>query len=308
MWFIFALITMIVWGIGDVFYKLGAEVQEKYSHLKTGMMVGLVMGLHAIFMLLTTDMNYDPVNLLIYLPVSFFYILSMVIGYYGLRYLQVSITSPIENSSGAITALLCLVFLHKSLDWLSGSGIVLICAGIFALSMIEKRKETQNITKEDKKYRTGFVAIIFPILYCIFDAIGTFLDAYYLDDVEKTPLVNVTEETFENVANTSYELTFLIAAILIIIYLLRKGESIRPADERKRGLAAVAETFGQFTYVYAMSGNGVVAAPMVSAYCIVTLIISRIFLKEKLSKPQSIAIAIVVLGIIFMGISEGLEG
>ncbi len=308
MWFIFALITMIVWGIGDVFYKLGAEVQEKYSHLKTGMMVGLVMGLHAIFMLLTTDMNYDPVNLLIYLPVSFFYILSMVIGYYGLRYLQVSITSPIENSSGAITALLCLVFLHKSLDWLSGSGIVLICAGIFALSMIEKRKETQNITKEDKKYRTGFVAIIFPILYCIFDAIGTFLDAYYLDDVEKTPLVNVTEETFENVANTSYELTFLIAAILIIIYLLRKGESIRPADERKRGLAAVAETFGQFTYVYAMSGNGVVAAPMVSAYCIVTLIISRIFLKEKLSKPQSIAIAIVILGIIFMGISEGLEG
>ena len=43
MWFIFALITLFAWGGADLFYKKGADEDDKYSHLKTSMMVGLVM-------------------------------------------------------------------------------------------------------------------------------------------------------------------------------------------------------------------------------------------------------------------------
>ena len=114
MWFVFALVTLISWGIADLFYKKGADEKDKYSHLKTSMMVGIVMGIHAICMLIFTDMNYDFTNILIYLPVSLMYILSMTIGYFGLRYLELSISSPIQNSSGAVTCLLCLIFLHQT--------------------------------------------------------------------------------------------------------------------------------------------------------------------------------------------------
>lgn len=306
MWFVFALITTVAWGAADLFYKRGADENDRYSHLKTGMVVGFVMGLHAVIMLLTTDMGFDVRNILIYLPVSLMYILSMVVGYFGLRYLELSISSPIQNSSGAVTALLCLIILRQTMDGLSAAGVVLTCVGVFALGVIEKRSETPVTSVGDSKYRSGFAAFMIPVIYCIIDALGTFFDAYYLDDIETTPLVGVTEDTFENVANTSYELTFLIAAVMIFIFLKIKKQPIGFIAQKDRGAAAVFETVGQFTYVYALSGNGVVAAPMISAYCIVSLILSRIFLKEKLTKAQTAAVIIVIAGIVLMGISEGL--
>lgn len=126
MWFVFALITLLAWGVADLFYKKGADEKDKYSHLKTAMMVGFVMGIHAVGMLIFTDMNYDIRNMIVYLPVSLMYILSMTIGYFGLRYLEVSISSPIQNSSGAITCVLCFLFLHQVLDHISMIAIICI--------------------------------------------------------------------------------------------------------------------------------------------------------------------------------------
>ncbi len=159
-----------------------------------------------------------------------------------------------------------------------------------------------------RKYRIGFVAFFMPIFYCIIDALGTFLDAYYLDDFSSTPLVGVTEENFEDVANISYELTFFIVAVLLFIFVrLIKKEKIVPKEQGARLGAAIFETAGQFVYVRAMSGgNGIIAAPMVAAYSIVSIILSRIFLKEKLPWKQYIAVFIIMLGIIILGVLEGM--
>ncbi len=134
---------------------------------------------------------------------------------------------------------------------------------------------------------------------------GTFFDAYYLDSLETTPLINVTEETLENVANTSYELTFLICAILIFVFIrFIKKEKMGSKKQGERIGAAIFETLGQFTYVYALSGNGILAAGMISAYSIVSVVLSRIFLKEKLNIKQYVVIIIVMIGIVLLGINE----
>lgn len=295
---------MLSWGVADLFYKKGANEKDKYSHLKTSMMVGIVMGIHAICMLIFTDMNYDFTNILIYLPVSLMYILSMTIGYFGLRYLELSISSPIQNSSGAVTCLLCLIFLHQTLDTISAVAVICIFVGIFLLGVLEKSKQKGFEELNNKKYKIGFVAFMMPIFYCIIDALGTFFDAYYLESLEQTPLINVTEATLENVANTSYELTFLICAILIFVFLkFIKKEKIIITEQKDRVGAAIFETLGQFTYVYALSGSSVVAASMISAYSIVSIILSRIFLKEALNKKQYAVIALVMLGIVLLGIA-----
>lgn len=305
MWFVFALSTLLCWGIADLFYKKGANEKDKYSHLKTSMMVGLVMGIHAICMLAFTDMNYNFKNILIYLPVSLMYILSMTIGYFGLRYLEVSISSPIQNSSGAVTCLLCLIFLNQALDKITAIAVICISVGIFMLGVLEKSKQKKYQELNEKKYKIGFVAFTIPIIYCVIDALGTFFDAYYLDSIETTPLLNVTEVTLENVANTSYELTFLICAIIIFIFLrFIKKEKVHIKEQKERIGAAVFETLGQFTYVYAMSRNGAVAAPMISAYSIISVILSRIFLKEKLDNKQYLIIALVMSGIILLGTTD----
>ena len=305
MWFIFALLTTLSWGAADLFYKKGADENDRYSHLKTTVIVGLVMGIHAAYTLLTQDIGYNFENILIYLPVSLMYILSMTVGYFGLRYLELSISSPIQNSSGAVACILCLIILGQTMDMLSTAGVVLICLGVISLGIVEKRIQDSLETGDNRKYKIGFVAFVMPILYCIIDALGTFFDAYYLDDIATTPLKDVTEQTFETVANTSYELTFFIcAAILYVFIRFFKGQSFEPKMQGNRLTAAIFETVGQFFYVYALSGNGVVAAPMIASYCIVSIIFSRIFLKEKLTLPQYITIFVAIAGIILLGIAD----
>lgn len=309
MWFIFALVTMLFWGGADLMYKKGAVESDKYSHLKTSIAVGLVMGIHTFCVLLFGNINYDFRNIIVYLPVSMMYILSMTIGYFGLRYLELSISSPIQNASGAVSCILCLIFLGQRLDIISTLGVILVCLGVIVLGIIEKKMNDDPLTQENKKYKIGFVAFFMPILYCIIDSLGTFFDAYYLDDVSTTPLLNVTENTLENVANVSYELSFFIVAVILFIFVkFIKKQSFKITDQKDRLGAAVLETGGQFFYVYAMSGNGVIAAPMIASYCIVSIILSRLILKEKLEKNQYFSVLFVILGILMLGISEGLAG
>ncbi len=304
-WFAFSLITMLAWGAADLFYKKGAVETDRFSHLKTSVMVGLVMGIHACTTLIFGGIHYQPINLLLYLPVSSMYILSMTVGYFGLRYLELSISSPIQNTSGAVVCILCAIFLHQRMELPLVAAVAVIYIAIFLLGVMEKKQADALREAGDEKYRIGFIAFFMPIIYCVIDALGTFFDAYYLDDISTTPLKGVTEETLEAVANTSYELTFFIVAVLLFCYMrFIKKEKMPVRMQGARTIAAVFETSGQFTYVYAMSDEAIVAAPMVACYSVVSMILSRIFLKEKLTVKQYLCIAVVMAGIAVLGIYD----
>ena len=47
--------------------------------------------------------------------------------------------------------------------------------------------------------------------------------------------------------------------------------------------------------------NAIVAAPMISSYCVMSLVWSRLFLKEKLTKAQYAVIAVAAVGIAILG-------
>ncbi len=307
MWFIFALITFFAWGTADLFYKKGSVESERYSHLKTSVMVGLVMGIVAVGTIIIKDIDYDPINLLIYLPVSLMYILSMTVGYFGLRYLELSVSSPIQNASGAVSCLIMMIAFRELPSLLEGIAVVLITAGVVMLGVFEKQKENEFISENDKKYKIGFVAFMMPIAYCIIDSLGTALDGIYLDDINSTLLQNVTEANFEDVANVSYMFTFLIVALALAVYVYGiKKEPFNIKGQGSRTLAAACEAGGQLTYVYAMSGNGMVAAPMIASYCVASVVLARIFLKEKLAFKQYMMVFCVFAGILLLGIAEGL--
>ena len=306
-WLFFSIATAILWGTAELFYKKGAQPDEKYSHLKICVWVGIVMGAHAIFTLLTQDINYNPINIIRYLPVSLLYIVSMAFSYFGMRFLEESISDPIENTAGVICTLLFVIFLQEEISVFTWVAIAVITIGVLGVSFLENRGETAR----KKKYGKGLAIIAFcmPFVYALLDAFGTFLDdAFFLiEDVANSPLVDVTGDTIEAVANTSYELTFALFALGLFIFMKAKKVKFGPIPKHKdKILAAVFETAGQFTYVYALGGVDAVAAPILSSVCVVSLLLSRIFLKEKLSWKTYIFIAIVIIGILLLAISEEL--
>ncbi len=304
-WLFFSVMTALLWGTAELFYKKGALPNEKYSHLKICVCVGAVMGIHAIFTLLTQDINYNPINIIRYLPVSLFYILSMAFSYFGMRFLEESISDPIENTAGVIWTLLFVIFLKEEISVLTWVAIGVITVGILGVSFLENHVDTTRQKKLGKKL--AVVAFCMPFVYALLDAFGTFLDdAFFLiDDAANSPFVDVTDETIEAVANTSYELTFAFFALGLFLFMKFKKVKFGPIHQQKdKLLAAVFETAGQFTYVYTLGGIDAIAAPILSSVCIVSLLLSRIFLKEKLSWKTYVFIAIVIIGILLLAVSE----
>ncbi|MBE6922448.1 MAG: DMT family transporter [Ruminococcaceae bacterium] len=306
-WLFFSVATALLWGTAELFYKKGARPDEKYSHLKISVWVGVVMGIHAVYTLLTQDIGFNPMNLLIYLPVSLFYIFSMTFSYFGMRFLEESISDPIENTAGVICVLLFAIFMGDEFSALTWIAVAVITVGVVGVSYLENKGETPRKKTYGKKL--AVVAFIMPFLYALLDAFGTFLDdAFFLvEDIAAAPFVDVTEETMEAVANTSYELTFALFALGLFIFMKAKGVKFGSVPQHKdKILAAVFETAGQFTYVYALGGVDAVAAPILSSVCVVSLLLSRIFLKEKLSWKTYAFIAVVIVGILLLAVAEEL--
>lgn len=301
MWFPLALITALFWGGSDLFSKMGTDPRDKYSHLRIIIMVGAVMGIHGAVLLLITHRDFDPMSMVRYLPVSALYIGAMALGYVGLRFLDLSVSSPVCNSSGAVAALLCFLFLpatRADMNAWKFLAIALVVAGIVLLSVFDMKDENKarrfrGEVIEDK-YRVSAIAVFLPIFYCLLDALGTFGDMVVLDSL-------VSEEE----AEIAYEFTFLLCAIACFLFLVvGKKQKFHIWQEREKGLAALCETAGQFCYVYAIAANPIMAAPLISSYCVFSVILSRIILKEKLTPRQYGAIATAVCGIVIMGVFD----
>ena len=304
-WLFFSIATALLWGTAELFYKKGARPDEKYSHLKICVWVGIVMGLHAVFTLLTQDIGYNPVNLIRYLPVSLMYIVSMAFSYFGMRFLEESISDPIENTAGVLCVVLFAVFMKDEFSLLTWIAVAIIAIGVVGVGYLENKGETPRKKKYGKKL--AIVAFIMPFIYAFLDAFGTFLDdAFFLvEDIAETPLIDVTEETIEAVANTSYELTFALFALGLFIFMKSKKVKFGGVPQHKdKILAAVFETAGQFTYVYALGGVDAVAAPILSSVCVISLLLSRIFLKEKLNWKTYAFITVVIVGILLLAVAE----
>ena len=302
MWLFFSLLTTLLWGVAELFYKKGSHEDRKYDHLRVCVLVGAVMGIHAVFTLLTSDITYDPKNLIAYLPVSLCYILSMACSYFGIRFIEESLADPIENTAGAMCSLLCVIFLGDRIAPAVWVAIAIITVGIIGVSYMENSADVNRKQRLGK--RLAIVAFAMPFCYAIIDALGSFLDIIFLE-METSPLIGVTEESIELVANLSYEFTWAICAVVLFLFMQWKRVKFELPKQKDKIFAAVCETAGQLTYVYAMSGNGAIAAPILSSVCVVSLLLSRIFLKEKLTKKQYLFIGIIIVGILMLAVLEG---
>ena len=297
-WFTLAIFATFCWGLSDVFFKKGTDPNDRYSHLRILIMIGLMMGIHAVVELIKINWQYDIKNVISYFPVSFLYILSMAIDFYGYRYLLISVGSPVASTSGAIAGILSFKVLWKTMSSGQLFAVTLITLGLILLAILERkeseRENLKNSGQVNKRDKMGAVALLFPISYALLDGVGTFLDDVYLSK-------HFTPEE----ALISFELTFLILALISLFYIIViKKQGYKLVDEKYNIYGGLFETAGQFFYVYALNSNSVVAAPLMSVDSIVAVIFGRIYLKEKLTKGQYFTIIMISIGVFILGFYE----
>lgn len=300
-WFWFSIIAMLCWSGSDLFSKIGCcGEKDKTAYMKMVTAVGVVMGLHALYMIVFQNVVITWQIVWTYLPVSLLYIVSMALGYIGLRYIELSISSPICNSSGALVAVICLLTgalseLTKTERFSVIGAIALICIGVIGLGVVEAREdETLRQRRQEhanRKYAKSWLALCIPIAYCLLDAAGTYADSLVLEHLN------------EDSANVAYELTFLVTGLICLAYLLIRREKFFVKQEAPKYLGACFETVGQLFYIYALADEEHVAisAPIISAYCAVSVLWGRIFLREKLSWKHYLMIGLVFVGIVVLG-------
>ena len=301
MWFWLSIAALICWSGSDLFSKIGCkEKDDKLSHLKMVTAVGIVMGLHCAYEVFIGGTELNMHVIVTYLPVSALYIGSMAIGYLGLRYIELSISSPICNSSGALVAILTLITAGRGeVNNAQIAAVVLVCLGVIGLGVVEATEDDElRLARQQKGnhiYTKSILALAIPVIYCLLDALGTFADSIVLDTLD------------ENSANAAYELTFFVVGLVCLFYttVIRRDKLV-PKRELPKYIGACFETVGQFAYIFAIgdSDHVMLAAPIISAYCVASVVWGRIFLKERLSWKHYAAIALVVIGIVIIGIYD----
>ena len=313
-WLLLTLSCIILWGITDILLKKSLDYSDPLSQFKTFIWIGLVMALAGGIMGICSDTLPDSIRMvgdnLYLIPLCIFYVIALFFGILGTKHLEASVVSPLENIDGAIAAIILYVFflftdsthLTDKIDVVDVVGTVAIVVGVVLLGIQEQKlsKQEINLTDNKKKHRLGALALIFPIVYNLVDAASMVAMGVTVSGETEVSIPDIDFFFFECVG-------FTVGTIFVWLYLLiAKKYVYNPfkKTELTRCCAGIGDTLGTMAFTFAVTLNPILTAPITSSYCLVTIILARIFLKERLTKKQYLSLAILIIGIALLGISE----
>ena len=316
-WLILTLSCIILWGITDILLKKSLDYNDSLSQYKTFIWIGLIAALSGVAAAFSSDTLPDSIKMLndnLYLiPVTILYVVALFFGLLGAKYLDASVISPLENIDGAISAVILYIFffftgrshITDDIGIMEIIGTVAITIGVILLGIQEQKlsKQETDLAENKKKHRLGALALLFPIIYNLMDAASMVAMGVMVSGETEVSMPDIDFFFFEC-------LGFLVIGIFVWLYMLiAKKYVYNPfkKTELSRCGAATCETLGTLTFTIAVGISPILTAPISSSYFFVTIILARIFLKERLTKKQYLSIAFVIAGIALLGISEVLN-
>ena len=313
-WLILTLTCIILWGVTDILLKKSLDYSDPLSQYKTFIWIGLVAAPVSVIMAICSDTLLDSVRIVAHnpyiVPVNIFYVVAMFFGLLGAKHLDASVVSPLENIDGAITAAILYLFflltdrsnVTDSIGIVDIAGMAVITVGVVLIGIQEQKLSRQEraLDEDKKKHRLGALALLFPLAYNLADAVSMVATGVMVSGETEFSIPDIDYVFFESLA-------FSVFALFVWLYMLiAKKYAYNPF--RKTELyccgAATCETLGTIAFTFAVAISPILTAPITSSYCLVTIILARILLKERLTKKQYLSLAFLVAGITLLGISE----
>ena len=313
-WLLLTLSCIILWGITDILYKKSSDYNDPLSQYKTFVWIGIVMAPAGVIMAICSDTLLDSIMMvkdnLYLIPLCVFYAIALFFGLLGAKHLDASVVSPLENIDGAMAAIILYFFflftgrshITDKIGLVQLVGTVAIVVGVVLLGIQEQSlsKQETHLSENKKRHRLGALALIFPIVYNLVDAVSMVAVGITVSEETDVAIPDIDFFIFES-------LGFVVVAICVWFYMLIiKKYKYNPfkKEELVRCGAATGETFGTMAFTFAVGISPILTAPITSSYCFVTIVLARIFLKERLTKKQYLSLAFLVVGIALLGVSE----
>ena len=287
---------------------------DSLSQYKTFIWIGLVSALISVIMAICSDTLPDSIRILAInpylIPINIFYVIAMFFGLLGAKHLDASVVSPLENIDGAITAIVLYLFFFftgrshvtDGIGIMDIIGTVAITIGVILLGVQEQKlsKQEMSLDEDKKKHRLGALALLFTIAYNFADAASMVATGIMVSGETELSIPDIDYVFFESFA-------FAVFAIFVWLYMLiAKKHIYNPFAKTELYCcgAATCDSLGTVAFTFAVAISPILTAPITSSYCLVTIILARIFLKERLTKKQYLSLAFLVAGIALLGVSE----
>ena len=189
---------------------------------------------------------------------------------------------PLDKSSTVLTILLAVLFLHETLSWTRGIGMVCIAAGTYL--MIEKKQSTGSA-------KAGGSWLLYAAGSAVFASLTSILGKIGITGVESN-------------LGTAIRTVVVLIMSWMMVFVTGKGAQVRKILKNELGficLSGLATGGSWLCYYKALQdGPASVVAPIDKLSILVTILFSYLVFHEKLSKKAAVGLILVVGGTLLM--------
>ena len=189
---------------------------------------------------------------------------------------------PVDKSSTVLTILLAALFLHETLSWTRGIGMVCIAAGTYL--MIEKKQSSGTA-------RAGGSWLLYAAGSAVFASLTSILGKIGITGVESN-------------LGTAIRTGVVLIMSWMMVFVTGKGAQVRKIPKNELGficLSGLATGGSWLCYYKALQdGPASVVAPIDKLSILVTILFSYLVFHEKLSKKAAVGLILVVGGTLLM--------
>lgn len=277
MYIIYALLAALFSGLTSVFAKTG--IKDVESLLATFIRTIIITLFLFVVVLLNNNLNdiflLDKRTIIFLILSGISNTLLWIFYFRALDLGTVSKVTPIDKTSIILTLILSSIFLNEKITEIKVFSIILILVG----TLLTIKRENKN--SKDNKW------ILYAVLTAIFTSTTTILSKIGIENT--------------NTSLTTFLRTVIVLLLLTAITLIKKKyKNIKKLNKKNYlyiVLSGISTSLSWLFYFASLSiGEASIVFPIEKLSLVVSIIVSCIFLKEKLSKKQILGIVIIVLG------------
>ena len=189
---------------------------------------------------------------------------------------------PVDNSSTVLTILLAVLFLHETLSWTRGIGMVCIAAGTYL--MIEKKQSTGAA-------KAGGSWLLYAAGSAVFASLTSILGKIGIDGVESN-------------LGTAIRTGVVLVMAWLIVFVKGKQHTLKVIPQNELGFICLSglATGGSWLCYYKALQDGLasVVVPIDKLSILVSIGFSALVFKERLSKKAAFGLVLIVGGTLMM--------